>query len=101
MTVSNPKATEAPRPMSKFRRRVATNVTIQTIWRGGHGQLRHGVPAGTCKSQGRWRNLLKGHKQSPLVGSAPYQVHPVGLPEHGEVSKLLEHALEVDDDDGS
>lgn len=31
----------------------------------------------------------------------PYQVHPVGLPERAEVFELLEHALEVDDDDGS
>lgn len=29
-----------------------------------------------------------------------YQVHTVGLPECAEVCELLEHALEVDDDDG-
>lgn len=31
MTVSNAKATEAPRPMSRFSKRVAMNVTTQTI----------------------------------------------------------------------
>lgn len=31
MTVSNAKATEAPRPMSRFSKRVATNVTTQII----------------------------------------------------------------------
>lgn len=51
--------------MSKFSMRVATNVTIQTIWRRGHGQLRHGVPASTCKPQGGWRNPLQGQEQSP------------------------------------
>jgi len=43
---------------------------------------------------------LLGTRAKPPGQSAPYQVHPVGLPEHAEVVELLEHALEVDDDDG-
>lgn len=42
-----------------------------------------------------------GTRAQPQGWPAPYQVHPVGLPECAEVFKLLEHALEVDNDDGS
>lgn len=92
--MSSAKATEAPRPMSRFSKRVATNVTIQIICRGD-SQPQHGLPMAP-RCGGEQRAIAK--PQGQLV---PYQVHAVGLPERAEVCELLEHALEVDDDDGS
>lgn len=65
MTVSSAKATEAARPMSRFSKRVATNVTIQIIWRKGH------FSRGTVSPWHHGVEESKKQEQSPGAGWCP------------------------------
>lgn len=53
------------------------------------------------QTSGRVEKSSPGARAQPQNWPEPYQVYLVGLPESAEVAELLEHALEVDNDDGS